>query len=120
MTNFYLSSERFQELNCYNFSKDIQIAFVYGSTAYNQEREKSDIDLFVLGDTDGEQLHRYIFELEEKIGREINTVHMTLDEFKDKIKGKNAFLKRVLSGEKIFIKGDEDALSGIINEPVAK
>ena len=38
---------------------------------------------------------------------------MTLSEFKDKIKGKNAFLKRVLSGEKIFIKGDEDALSGI-------
>lgn len=96
-----------------NFSKDIQIAFVYGSTAYNQEREKSDIDLFVLGDTDGEKLHRYIFELEEKIGREINTVHMALSEFKDKIKGKNAFLKRVLSGEKIFIKGDEDALSGI-------
>ena len=96
-----------------NFSKDIQIAFVYGSTAYNQEREKSDIDLFVLGDTDGEKLHRYIFELEEKIGREINTVHMSLSEFKDKIKGKNAFLKRVLSGEKIFIKGDEDALSGI-------
>ncbi len=98
-----------------NFSKDIQIAFVYGSTAYNQEREKSDIDLFVLGDTDGEKLHRYIFELEEKIGREINTVHMPLSEFKDKIKGKNAFLKRVLSGEKIFIKGDEDALSGITN-----
>ncbi|MBU3915285.1 nucleotidyltransferase domain-containing protein [bacterium] len=43
-----------------NFSNDIQIAFVYGSTAYNQEREKSDIDLFVLGDTDGEKLHRYI------------------------------------------------------------
>jgi len=96
-----------------NFSKDIQIAFVYGSTAYNQEREKSDIDLFVLGDTDGDKLHRYIFELEEKIGREINTVHMTLGEFRDKIQGKNAFLKRVLSGEKIFIKGDEDALSGI-------
>lgn len=97
-----------------NFSKDIQIAFVYGSTAYNQEREKSDIDLFVLGDTDGEKLHRYIFEIEEKIGREINTVHMSLSEFKGKIKKKNAFLKRVLSGEKIFIKGDEDALSEII------
>jgi len=63
---------------------------------------------------DGEKLHRYIFKLEEKIGREINTVHMDLSEFKTKIKKKNAFLKRVLSGEKIFIKGDKDALSKII------
>lgn len=97
-----------------NFPNDIQIAFVYGSTAYNQEWERSDIDLFVLGDIDGEKLHRYISELEEKIGREINTVQMDPAEFRNKIKKENAFLKRVLSGEKIFIKGDEDALSEII------
>ena len=96
------------------FPNDICIAFVYGSTAYDQEWERSDIDLFVLGDIDGEKLHRYIFKLEEKIGREINTVHMSLSEFKAKIKKKNAFLKRVLSGEKIFIKGDGDALSKIV------
>lgn len=92
---------------------DIRVAFIYGSTAYNQERERSDIDLFVLGDIDGEKLHRCIFNLEEKIDREINTVHMNMAEFKDKIKKKNAFLKRVLSGEKIFIKGGEDVLSKI-------
>lgn len=97
-----------------NLPNDICVAFVYGSTAYDQEWEKSDIDLFVLGDIDGEKLHRYIFKLEEEIGREINTVHMNLSEFKAKIKKKNAFLKRVLSGEKIFIKGDEDALSKIV------
>lgn len=93
---------------------DIRIAFVYGSTAYNQERQRSDIDLFVLGDIDGEKLHRYIFNLEEKIDREINTVHMDIAEFKGKIKKKNAFLKRILSGEKIFIKGDENVLSKIV------
>lgn len=97
-----------------NLPNDICVAFVYGSTAYDQEWERSDIDLFVLGDVDGEKLHRYIFKLEEKIGREINTVHMNLGEFKAKIKKKNAFLKRVLSGEKIFIKGDADALSKIV------
>lgn len=93
---------------------DIRVAFVYGSTAYNQEREKSDIDLFVLGDIDGEKLHRHIFNLEEKIDREINTVHMNMAEFKDKIKKKNAFLKRVLSSKKIFIRGGEDVLSKIV------
>jgi len=97
-----------------NFSDDVCVAFVYGSTAYDQEGERSDIDLFVLGDIDGEKLHRCIFELEEKIGREINTVHMNLSEFKAKVKKKNAFLERVFSGEKIFIKGDEDALSKIV------
>ena len=39
---------------------------------------------------------------------------MDLGEFKAKIKKKNAFLKRVLTGGKIFIKGDEDVLSKII------
>jgi len=97
-----------------NLPNDIYVAFIYGSTAYDQEWERSDIDLFVLGDIDGEKLHRYIFKLEEKIGREINTIHMNLSEFKAKVKKKNAFLKRVLSGEKIFIKGDEDVLSKIV------
>jgi len=97
-----------------NLPNNICVAFIYGSTAYDQEWEKSDIDLFVLGKIDGEKLHRYIFRLEEEIGREINTVHMDLSEFKAKIKKKNAFLKRVLAGEKIFIKGDESALSKII------
>lgn len=96
------------------FPADIRVAFVYGSTAYNQEWERSDIDLFVIGEVDGEKLHRYIFKLEEKIGREINTVHMNSAEVKDKVKKKNAFLERVFSGEKIFIKGDEDVLSKII------
>jgi len=93
---------------------DVRVAFVYGSTAYDQERERSDIDLFVLGDIDGEKLHKCIFNLEEKIDREINTVHMDMAEFKDKLKKKNAFLKRVLSGEKIFIKGGKDVLSKIV------
>ena len=97
-----------------NFPNDICVAFIYGSTAYDQEWEKSDIDLFVLGEIDGEKLHRCIFKLEEEINREINTVHMDLGEFKAKIKKKNAFLKRVLTGGKIFIKGDEDVLSKII------
>ncbi len=97
-----------------NFPNDIPIAFVYGSTAYDTEAERSDIDLFVIGNIDGEKLHHFIFKLEEKIGREINTVHMNLNEFKDKLKKKNAFLKRILSGKKIFVKGDEAALSKII------
>jgi predicted nucleotidyltransferase len=98
-----------------NFPNDIPVAFVYGSTAYNQEWERSDIDLLVVGDINGEKLHRCISELEEKIGREVNTVHMNLAEFKDKVKKGNAFLKRVLAGEKIFVKGDEGALSEVIN-----
>ncbi|MBU4343392.1 MAG: nucleotidyltransferase domain-containing protein [Candidatus Omnitrophica bacterium] len=97
-----------------SFPNDIQLAFVYGSTAYNQEWERSDIDLLVIGDIDGEKLHRHLIGLEEKIGREINTVHMSLAEFKTKIKKKDTFLKRVLSGEKIFIKGNADVLSRII------
>lgn len=94
-----------------NLPDDIQLAFVYGSTAYDREMEKSDIDLFIVGDIKGEQLHHHITELEQKISREINTVHMSPSEFKTKIRKNNPFLKTVLSGEKIFIKGGADVLS---------
>lgn len=102
----------FREMS--NMPSDIQIAFVYGSTAYNQESERSDIDLFVVGNMNAETFHRRVSELEEKIGREINVFYMSPQEFKIKIKNQNAFLKRILSGEKIFLKGNEDALSKII------
>lgn len=94
-----------------NLPDDIQLAFVYGSTAYDREMEKSDIDLFIVGDIKGEQLHHHIIELEQKISREINTIHMSPSEFKAKIRKNNPFLKTVLSGEKIFIKGGENVLS---------
>lgn len=97
-----------------NLPDDIQIAFVYGSTAYDREMEKSDIDLFIVGNIKGKQLHHHIIELEQKIGREINTVNMSPSEFKANVRKNNPFLKTVLSGEKIFIKGDEDVLSRLI------
>ena len=97
-----------------NLPDDIQFAFVYGSTAYDQEWEKSDIDLFVIGDISGEKLHRHIFEIEQKIGREINTIHMSSTEFKSSNNKKDDFVKRILSGKKIFIKGNENALSKFI------
>jgi predicted nucleotidyltransferase len=116
LKNLIYKTEAFRPYlkNIAAFPNGICAAFVYGSTAYDQEWERSDIDLFVLGDIDGEKLHSHIFKLEEKIDREINVVHMNLNEFKTKIKKKNAFLKRVLSSKKIFIKGNENILSKII------
>jgi hypothetical protein len=42
--------------------------------------------------------------------RRINEVHYSRDEFARRAQEAEGFLPRVLSGRKVFLKGDEDAL----------
>ncbi len=51
-------------------SRDIELAFIYGSVARNGEAEKSDIDLFVVGKIGKDELHRSILKIENDIGRQ--------------------------------------------------
>jgi predicted nucleotidyltransferase len=51
---------------------DIQVAFIYGSTARGTEVASSDIDLIVIGDVDLDGLDGAIDRIEEEIGRTVN------------------------------------------------
>jgi predicted nucleotidyltransferase len=56
----------------------IDVAFVFGSTAKNDAREDSDIDLFVIGDAiDRNQLAAETLEISALLNREVNVVHYT-------------------------------------------
>jgi predicted nucleotidyltransferase len=90
-----------EKLSSYN---SIDVAFIYGSVARNDENIQSDIDLFVVGDADHKNLHA-ISNIEEEIGREINYTSMTRQEFEDRLKKKDSFLTRILREEKILLKG---------------
>lgn len=81
--------------------KGIKEAFIYGSFAKGTEKGDSDIDLFITGSIDENELIDKISELEKVFGRDINYTLMTEKELKDKIKAKNSFLKNILSGKKI-------------------
>jgi len=89
-------------------SELIELAFIYGSVARNQETEKSDIDLFVVGEIEEEELHGLVSDIEKEIGREINYTLMTKKEFDERRHRGDAFLRRVMREKKLVLKGNVD------------
>jgi predicted nucleotidyltransferase len=91
-------------------SRDIELAFIYGSVARNEETEKSDIDLFIVGKIGEDDLHRSILEIENDIGRQVNYTLMDRNEFNNRREKGEPFIKRILAEPKIVLKGDPDVL----------
>lgn len=89
----------------------IRVAFVYGSFAKGDERQDSDIDIFLIGDDiDEDALVINIGNLEKKLFKEINYTRYTESEYKKEKKKKNSFILEVIKGKKIFINGGDDDL----------
>jgi predicted nucleotidyltransferase len=89
-------------------SESIELAFVYGSVARNEEKEKSDIDLFVVGEIEEGELHGLVSDIEKGIGREINYTLMTRKEFGERRNRGEPFLRRVMGEKKFVLKGNLD------------
>ena len=86
-------------------------AFVYGSVAKGMERASSDIDVMVVSDVlTLEALFAALKPAEKKLGRPVNPTLLSSDEFTRRRKIGNAFLGRVLAGERIVLLGSDDAL----------
>ena len=91
--------------------RGIKVAFIYGSFAKGDERQDSDVDIFLIGNTiDEGQLIHVINNIEKKLFKEINYTHYTENEYKKEKKKNNSFILEVIKGKKIFIKGDENDL----------
>ena len=89
-------------------SESIGLAFIYGSVARNEETEKSDIDLFIVGEIAEEELHGLVSDIEKGIGREVNYTLMTKREFDERKARGEPFLKRVMGERKLVVKGNLD------------
>lgn len=89
-------------------AKDIKLAFVYGSVATEEEGEKSDIDLIVVGEVSEMELHEKISLVEKEIRREINYTLMAEEEFGERIRNDDPFLRRILGENVIVLKGKLD------------
>jgi len=94
--------------------KMIDFAFVYGSVAKGEESAKSDIDVMLIGNKSsyGEVVDLLI-AVEGKLGRPVNPTIYTPKQIRDKLKSGDSFVSRVLKQDKLWIKGDEDAIKGI-------
>ena len=85
----------------------VELAFIFGSVAQGKERSDSDIDLFVVGGVSFTAVVAVLADIHEQLGREINPVIMSPDEFSEK-RGSDPFLQRVAKEPKIFVMGGAD------------
>ena len=86
----------------------IECMFIYGSFAKGSAGSGSDIDLFIVGNIDEDQLIPVIHSCEQATGREINYTLMTKWEFRKRKRENDPFVKNVMHEEKILISGNCD------------
>ena len=93
--------------NLHDILLDVELAFIYGSVAKNQEHANSDIDLLIVAENISyTELMESIQPAEQQLGRTINPTIYSKAEFKQRIESRQSFLIRVLSQRKIWLKGE--------------
>ena len=89
----------------------VEVAFVYGSVARQQERAVSDVDLMVLGEATFGEVVSALASAQKTIGREINPAVFPVAEFRSKLKAGNHFLKSILTDKNLFVIGTRNDLA---------
>lgn len=92
----------------------IGFAFVYGSIAAGDFREKSDVDVLVVGSAGEDAVSEAILSVQKKTGREINFVLWTKRDFSKKLKERGSFINSLIKGRKIWLMGDGSEFAGIV------
>jgi predicted nucleotidyltransferase len=91
-------------------SGKVDAAFVYGSVAEGKQRPGSDLDLFLLGGATMAEVLAAVREVESRLGRDVNPTIYSRRDLRRKVKEGSAFLRRVLTGPKLIIAGDTNAI----------
>lgn len=92
-------------------SDEIAVALLFGSFASGQFRPDSDIDLLVVGSASPRAVMRALRPAAAALGREINPVAMSVDEFRERVSSGDHFITSVLNGQTTFILGGSDELA---------
>lgn len=91
----------------------IELALVYGSVADGSGRADSDIELLLVSDTLSlEDVFGLVAAAEGELGRTISPTVYTSEEFHRRVREGNPFLKRVLAGKHVKLKGENDGPFG--------
>jgi predicted nucleotidyltransferase len=89
---------------------EVKAAFIFGSYASGEADAHSDLDLMVIGEVELGQFSALISQLEHDLGRPINYVIYSEDDWKDRLEGGDAFVVNVQQSAKVMIIGGEDGL----------
>jgi predicted nucleotidyltransferase len=93
-------------------SPRIGAAFVYGSIARGEDSAASDVDVMVLSDDlTYADLFAALEDASARLGRKIAPTIYSPGELSTRLKQRNAFVSRVLAQPKLWLLGDERALS---------
>jgi len=91
----------------------VKWAFIYGSVAAGEEDFLSNVDLMLVGKVDLMALAVVIAGLEDQLGRAINYLTLTPAELAQRLADGEPFIENVLTGPKVMLTGDENALREI-------
>lgn len=91
-------------------SKQIKVAFVFGSVGRGAENIGSDIDVLIIGEISFSQVISAFYPVQEMVGREINPKVFQQDEWNTLVIKKEPFVQEILKNPKLFIIGKADAL----------
>ena len=85
----------------------IECAFVYGSVARGAEAAESDVDLMIVGSVTLMALSKALATAERELQRPVEASVYGVADFAHKVASANPFVRRVLSGDKLFVVGTE-------------
>jgi predicted nucleotidyltransferase len=88
--------------------KGVKLAVLFGSAASGSEGPASDVDLLVVGSIALSRVLGITRPIQERIGRQINPVVMSMQEFRQRRAKKEHFISTVLSGEIVTLAGELD------------
>jgi predicted nucleotidyltransferase len=97
-----------------NKLKGVQFAFLFGSYAKDGLKSDSDIDLFIIGTPEEDDVFNAVRKVEDSAGREINYHLADEAEFAEKSE-RNSFYREILD-RPLMLVGKEDELKQIIRK----
>ena len=92
----------------------IRFALIYGSFAKGVDTASSDIDLLVIGGIGEDSILRATTKTERDLGRQVNLVLWTEQEFSEKIRQKIPLVKELAKTPVIMIVGDSSEFKRLV------
>lgn len=97
-------------------AQHIDVAFVYGSVARQQDTAHSDVDVLIVSGTLGyAEVFGALEPAAATLGRKVNPSLYQPADVAKRIREENAFITRVLQQPKIWLIGDEEQLHAILS-----
>jgi uncharacterized protein len=97
----------------------IEVAFVYGSVARQEERAESDVDLLIVGGVRFGEVVLALALAQKSLARDINPTVYPVREFRTKVARSNHFLTSVVEEKKLFVIGDKNELARLAQKRMA-